>query len=308
MTGLFSKMGGNHSKLNHKVRKVVPLESKDVYVSPTSSGVNGLSRTSSVGTMVHKASTSERQLPPLKETLYGRGSIVPRPLSFDVPLDNGDTSSIIKKHPPRRLQKLEPAVLPSVLAAERIMAKQEAAAVRKDQELEKKVVAAKTASTRRQHIHKMQMQEINRRREQMNHLQSQAEAKRNIHREAKINKHKIKEIKAKKVRENAMKCHEDEDFLPVEHDETFNVDHGSTWYWNIREPSYTPDLHRGKGKLEMWFQPQHDGTESHYDSSSTDSLDSWIREDAKSHRRPAALFRTRTEKIPTFDEFFDREF
>lgn len=302
-------MGVNHSKLTHKVRKVAPLETKDVYVSPTTTilGVNGLNSTSSFGTMVNKAPTSERQLPPLRETLYGRGSVVPRPLSLDVPLDNGDTSSIIKKHPPRRLQKLEPAVLPSVLAAEKMMTKQEAAAARKEQELEKKAVTAKNSSARRQHIHKMQMQEINRKREQMNHVQSQAEMKRNLHREAKINKHKMKEIKAKKVRENAMKSRED-DFLPVEHDETFNVDHGNTWHWNIREPSSTPDCHLGKGKLEMWFQPPHDGSESNYDSSSTDSLDSWIREDATSCRRPAALFRTRTEKIPTFDEFFDREF
>ncbi|XP_075699642.1 factor associated with metabolism and energy isoform X2 [Rhinoderma darwinii] len=302
MTGLFYEMGVNHSKLKHKVRKVAPLENKDVYISPTTTlGVNGLNSSSSFGTMGPKAPTSERQLPPLRETLYGRGSVVPRPLSYDLPLDNGDTSSIIKKHPPRRLQKLEPAILPSISAAERIMTKQEAAAARKDQELEKKVVTDKNSSARRQHIQKMQMQEINRKREQ-------AEVKRNIHREAKINKHKMKEIKAKKVRENAMKCRKDEDFLPVEHDETFNVEHGNTWHWSIREPSSTPDSHRGKGKLEMWFQPQQDGSESNYDSSSsTDSLDSWIREDAKSRPRPT-LFRTRTEKIPTLDEFFDREF
>ncbi|XP_069805856.1 factor associated with metabolism and energy isoform X2 [Dendropsophus ebraccatus] len=279
MTGLCCEMGGNHSKLNHKVRKVAPLENKDVYVSPstTTSGVNGFNNASSFGTMGHKVPISERQLPPLRETLYGRGSIVPRPLSFDVPLDNGDTSSIIKKHPPRRLQ-----------------------------ELEKKVITTKNSSGRRQHIHKMQMQELNRKREQMNHLQG--EVKRNIHRETKINKHKMKEIKAKKVRENAMKCREDEDFLPVEHDETFNVDNANTWHWNIQKLSSSPHGPQGKGKLEMWFQPHYDGSESNYDSSSTDSLDSWIREDAKSCRRQATLFRTRTEKIPTFDEFFDCEF
>ncbi|KAG9481317.1 hypothetical protein GDO78_010519 [Eleutherodactylus coqui] len=260
-------MGVNHSKVKHKVRKVAPLENKDVYVSPTTTnlGVSGLNSTPSFGTTGLKAPSSECQLPPLRETLYGGGPIVPRPLSFDVPLDNGDTSSIIKKHPPRRLQKLEPAVLPSILAAGRIITKQEAAAAK-------------------------------------------AELTRSIQREVKINKHKTKEIKAKKVRENAMKCREDEDFLPVEHDETFNVDHGNTWQWNIQEPSTATDCHWGKGKLEMWFQSHHDGSESNYDSSSTDSLDSWLREDAKSRRRPAALFRTRAERIPTFDEFFDCEF
>ncbi|CAJ0961271.1 unnamed protein product [Ranitomeya imitator] len=141
-------------------------------------------------------------------------------------------------------------------------------------ELEKKVVAAQNSRARRQYIHKMQMQEINSKREQMNHLQSQAEMKRNIHRETKINKHKMKEIKTKKVRENAMKCREDEDFLPVEHDETFNVDHNNTWHWKSQEPNSTPDCHRGKGKLEMWFQPHHDGSETNSDSSSTDSQES----------------------------------
>ncbi|XP_044128639.1 uncharacterized protein CCDC198 isoform X2 [Bufo gargarizans] len=272
-------MGVNHTKLNHKVRKVAPLESKDVYVSPdtTTSGTDGLNGTSSFGTMGHKAPTSECQLPPLRETLYGRGSVVPRPLSYDVPLDHGTASSIIKQHPPRRLQ-----------------------------ELGIKVVTVKNSSARRQHLQNMQMLEKNRKREQINNLQSQAELKRNIHREAKINKHKTKEMKAKKVRENVMKCHEDEGFLPVEHDETFNMDHGNPWPWNIQEPSPSLECHRGKGKLQMWFQPHCD--ESNYDSSSTESLDSWIREDARSRRRPAALFRTRTEKIPTLDEFFDREF
>ncbi|XP_075049482.1 factor associated with metabolism and energy [Mixophyes fleayi] len=290
-------MGLNSSKFNHKVRKVAPLDCKDVFASPTSSGVNGLHGICQFGNMDHRSPASERQLPPLRETLYGRGSVVSRPISFEVPLDNGD--SIIKKHPPRRLQKLEPMLLPTIMSAEGIMSKQEAAAARKGKELEKKVTAAKHSAARRQHIHKMQMLEVN-------HKREEAEMKRNIRREATINKHKTREIKAKKVRENALRCHEDEDFLPVEHDETFNMDHGNTWDWAIREPGSTPDCHLRESKLKMWFQPQQDRSESNYDSSSSDSLDSWIRKDAKS-RRPA-LIRTRTEKIPTFDEFFDHEF
>ncbi|XP_063803349.1 factor associated with metabolism and energy [Pseudophryne corroboree] len=292
-------MGLPSSKFNHKVRKVVPLESKDVFVSPTAPGVNGLHSICQFGSLDPRSPTWERQLPPLRETLYGRGAIVSSPISFDVPLDKGDTSSIIQKHPPRRLQKLEPVILPSILSAERIMGMQDAAAARRGEELENKVAAAKHSSARRQHIHKMQMQEIRRK-------QDEAEIKRNIHREAKINKQKMREIKAKKVREKAMRCQEDGDFLPVEHDETFNVDHGNTLNWIIGDPSSTPDCHQRESKLKMWFQPQQDRSESNYDSSSCDSLDSWIRKDAKS-RRPA-LIRTRTEKIPTFDEFFDHDF
>ncbi|XP_056401865.1 uncharacterized protein CCDC198 isoform X2 [Hyla sarda] len=259
--------------------------------------------------LLHPRITEDREaISHNNEEIYRSRDKVPRPLSFDVPLDNGDTSSIIKKHPPRRLQRLEPAVLPSILATEKIMAKQIVTAARKELELEKKVTTAKNSSGRRQHIHKMQMEEINRKREQMNHLQSQEEEKWNIHREVKINKHKMKEIKAKKVRENAMKCREDKDFLPVEPDKTFNVDNGNTWHWNVPELSSTPHCYQGKGKLEMWFQPHYDESESNYNSSSTDSLDSWTREETKSHRRPATLFRTRTEKIPTLDDFYDREF
>ncbi|XP_040188446.1 uncharacterized protein CCDC198 [Rana temporaria] len=301
-------MGLNTSKLNHKVRKVVPLDGKDVFVSPTtSSGFNGRNSYSNFGKMDHRNLIYERQLPPLRETLHGRGPIEHRPISFEVPLENGDTSSIIKKHPPRRLHKLEPAQLPSLVSTETIISKQEAAAARKGKVLEKKALMAKQSSVRRQHIHKMQMQEINRKREEMNHLKSQAEVKRNIHRESKINKHKMREMKANKVRGNAMRCHEDEDFLPVEHDETFNMDHGNSWHWTMRDVDGTPDCHLQKNKLSLWFQLHKQGIETSCDSSSSDSLDSWIREDARSHQRPP-LVRTRTEKIPTFDEFYDCEF
>ncbi|MEE6494117.1 hypothetical protein FKM82_017025 [Ascaphus truei] len=296
-------MGLNASKCNHKVRKVTPLESKDVYVSPANE-----QNSFSFGPLDHRSPTCERYLPPLRETLYGRGSPVPRPFSFDVPLENGDTSSIIKRHPPRRLQKLEPIVLPTTLTARTIISTQDAATSRKGKELERKGPSAKHTSARRQHIHKMQMLEMNRKREEMNQLQSQAELKRSIHREAQINKHKTRDFKAKRVRENGMKSHEDEDLLAVEHDETFNVGHVDSWHWKIPEPGNTPEHHLQKNsKLEMWFKEQHGGKETFGDSSSSESLDSWIRENGKSHRRPA-LIRTKAEKIPTFDEFFDRDF
>ncbi|KAM5129527.1 factor associated with metabolism and energy [Mantella aurantiaca] len=304
-------MGLNNSKLNHKVRKVAPLDRKDVFVSPTSSssssGFNGLDSYSDFGKMDHRSPVYERQLPPLRETLYGRGPIGKMPISFDVPLENGDTTSIIKKHPPRRLHKLEPTLLPPIISAETLISHQEAATARKGKALEKKVAMAKQSSVRRQYIHKMQMQEINRKREEMNRLQSQAEVKRNIHRESKINKHKMREMKTNKLRENAMRCQEDEDFLPVEHDKTFNMDHGNNWHWNMRDLDCTPDCHLQKNKLHLWFQIHKQGIEPSYDSSSSESLDSWIREDERSRRRPP-LVRTRTEKIPTFDEFYDCEF
>ncbi|KAM9294398.1 factor associated with metabolism and energy [Gastrophryne carolinensis] len=357
-------MGLNSSKLNHKVRKVQPLDNKDVFVSRMHIS-NGRHYLSDFGRMDSQGLLIEGQLPPLRETLHGRdptesgsfitlkiylqninrlfliinqkvelhptnhsGTVltlyktyadmseaciflftftVPRPISFEIPLEKNDSSSIIKKHPPRRLQKLDPTTLPTMLPAERIASKQEAAAPRKGKELEKKVDLAKHSAAQRQHLHKMQMLELNRKREEMNHLQSQAEMKRNLHRQSKINKHKMREMKVKKVRENAMRCHEDENFPPVEHDETFNMDHGNAWHWTRRDLNTTPDCELRNNKLNLWFYPQKHGIEPSYDSSSSDSMDSWIREDTRSCRRPP-LVRTRTEKIPAFDEFYDNDF
>eukprot|EP00079_Xenopus_tropicalis_P029105 XP_012824236.2 PREDICTED: uncharacterized protein C14orf105 homolog [Xenopus tropicalis] len=118
-------MGINGSKFNHKVRKVTPLENKDAFDSPAQiPGYNGSDSLSSYGRVEQSNLIWERQLPPLRETLYGRGLIVPSPLSFDIPLENGNTTSIIKRHPPRRLQKLEPVVLPTIISAERIISNQ----------------------------------------------------------------------------------------------------------------------------------------------------------------------------------------
>ncbi|XP_031747891.1 uncharacterized protein CCDC198 isoform X2 [Xenopus tropicalis] len=290
-------MGINGSKFNHKVRKVTPLENKDAFDSPAQiPGYNGSDSLSSYGRVEQSNLIWERQLPPLRETLYGRGLIVPSPLSFDIPLENGNTTSIIKRHPPRRLQKLEPVVLPTIISAERIISNQ-GQAIGKG--MERKTPAAKNAATRRQHMHKMQMQEINRKREE-------AELKRNLHREVKINKQKMRENKAKLAKANTLRCNEDEDFPNVEHD--FNVNYGNIWHWNTSSPRDTrPFPMQTKGKLEMWFKDYQSGKETYSDSSSTDSLDSWIREDRRGHQRPA-LIRTKAEKIPTFDEFFDREF
>ncbi|CAH2328793.1 Hypothetical predicted protein [Pelobates cultripes] len=84
------------------------------------------------------------------------------------------------------------------------------------QEIVSKVQTANRSSVNRQHLQNMRMREL-RKFEEMNHLQTQAELKRRVHREAKIDKHKM--------RENVLKNNEDDDFLSVEHDETFNIDH-----------------------------------------------------------------------------------
>ncbi|KAG8449412.1 hypothetical protein GDO86_016165 [Hymenochirus boettgeri] len=301
-------MGLNGSKTTHKVRKVAPLETKDIFISPAHlPGFSGSTSFSTYGKAEELSATYGHHLPPLRETLHGRGLAVPRPISFDVSLENGDETSIIKKHPPRRIQKLEPVVLPTIMSAERITGKQDTDSARKGKEVERKGQVSKNTMARRQHTHKMQMQEINRKREELN--RSQAELKRNLHRETKINKQKMREHKARKLRENCLRYDdEDKNFLVVETDPTFNVDRGNRWHWNMTDPGSTTELPiQKKGKLEMWFKDYQDGRNMHSDSSSTDSLDSWIIEDRRCHQRPS-LIRTKAEKIPMFDEFFDREF
>ncbi|XP_039394627.1 uncharacterized protein CCDC198 [Mauremys reevesii] len=308
-------MGLSYSRAHHKVTKVAPVQTREeVPTSPCTSAVCGFHSTleerrlCSFAAMEERNPVFQRQLPPLRETLYGRCSTVPRPISFDIMMEKGETS-IIKQHPPRRLQKLEPADLPQVIASEKLLRQQEGAAARKAKELEKRVQTAKYTSGRRQHLHKLQMLEMNRKREEMNHLQSQEALKRSLHREEKTNKQKTRELKAKKVLETLQRnnCSEGEDLVPIEHDQTFNGDQGNTWDGEFLERHEMAESYPSQNsKVEMWFVKHQEPQDLFWDSSSTDS-DDWRREERKLGRRPA-LVRTKTERIPLFDEFFDKEF
>nr|XP_006135303.1 uncharacterized protein CCDC198 isoform X1 [Pelodiscus sinensis] len=305
-------MGLSYSRAHHKVTKVAPVQTKeDGLPSPCTAAVCefrstlGDSCACSFAGLEERNPVFPRQLPPLRETRYGRCSTVPRPISFDIMMEKGETS-IIKRHPPRRLQKLEPADLPQVITSEMLLSQQDGAAVRKAKELEKQVQTAKHSSGRRQHLHKLQMLEMNRRRDEMNHLQKQEEQERSLHREAKINKQKTGELKAKKVLGNLQQnnCSEGEDLVPIEHDQTFNRDHGNTWDGEFIVRHEDAESYPNKSsKVEMWFVKPQDPRDLFWDSSSTDS-EEWKREERKLSRRPA-LVRTRTERIPLFDEFFD---
>ncbi|XP_068947806.1 factor associated with metabolism and energy [Petaurus breviceps papuanus] len=105
-------MGSKHSKAHPRVTRVAPMQDKDPMFSPVSPVDlvfnDNLEDQSlySFARLREKKRTLDRQLPPLRETLYGRyssGLEVPRPMSVDIPLEKGETS-IIKRHPPRRFQ------------------------------------------------------------------------------------------------------------------------------------------------------------------------------------------------------------
>uniref|UniRef100_A0A8C9PYX3 Uncharacterized protein n=1 Tax=Spermophilus dauricus TaxID=99837 RepID=A0A8C9PYX3_SPEDA len=102
-------MGRSHSKAHSRVTKVAPLQNKG---ADTPSAVpmdfafnQNLEEKSSysLARLQDRNEILNGQLPPLRETWYGRYSTAPRAMYFDIPLERGETS-IIKRHPPRRLE------------------------------------------------------------------------------------------------------------------------------------------------------------------------------------------------------------
>ncbi|XP_062433984.1 factor associated with metabolism and energy [Rhea pennata] len=292
-------MGLSSSRTRHRVTKVAPVQAGgDLPTSPCVSAPRWFSHAPQEVSEREKAAIP-RQLPPLRETGYGRPAAGPRPLSFNTMLEKGDTS-IIKQHPPRRPQKLEPAGL---LAAEKLPSQQDVAATPKAKALEKRGQTLKHLPGRRQHLHKLQMLDLNRRHQE-------AGLKRNLHREAKINKQKIKEFNTKKVLGNLHRSNssESQDLIPAEHNQTFNGDwHGNTWDRRFSGQHDGAESSASKSsKVDMWFCREQPTRDLFWDSSSTDS-EGWERERRKFYHKPT-LTRTKTERIPLFDEFiFDKD-
>ncbi|CAK7316081.1 Uncharacterized protein CCDC198 [Vulpes lagopus] len=296
-------MGLRHSKAHPRVTRVAPLQNKEVETpsaSPVDFALNqNLEEKSSYlfARLQDRNKALEGQLPPLRETWCGRYSAVPRAMYFDIPLEHGETS-IIKRHPPRRLQKLEPIDLPQVITSEMLLSQQEARTTHRAKELEKKMQTPGYTPGKRQYLHKMRMLEMNR-----NRQEAQAELKKSLHREARINQ-KPRDHKAKKILQSIPRNprNEDGDLPILLPDETLNrrspgnlqnEDFGEYQAMN----DYCP---RKIGKMETWLREQEAQGQLLWDSSSSDS-----EELKKSEKKPQALVRTRTERIPLFDEFFD---
>ncbi|XP_027957560.1 uncharacterized protein CCDC198 [Eumetopias jubatus] len=291
-------MGLSHSKAHPRVTKVAPLQNKEEGAPSASPmafafGQNLEGKSSYVFTRLQDQNTAlERQPPPLRETGCGRHSAVPRAMYFDIPLEHGETS-IIKSHPPRRLQKLEPIDLPQVITSEMLLSQQEARTTHKAKlELEKKMQTPGYTPGKRQYLHKMQMLEMNRNRQE----------KKSLHREARINKPKPRDRKAKKILQSIPRHDRGlPTWLP---DETLNRrSPGNSQNEDLGEHQARNDCCPRKiGKMETWLREQEARGQLLWDSSSSDS-----EELTKSEKKPQALVRTRTERIPVFDEFFDRE-
>ncbi|XP_017687248.1 PREDICTED: uncharacterized protein C14orf105 homolog [Lepidothrix coronata] len=296
-------MGLSSSKAHPKVTKVAPMRSAEDLPS-----LSALHRLPSVpGQPSLHPSDMEKwgkpifhlELPPLRETWYGRASS--GPLSFNT-MPEKEGTSIIKQHPPRRPQRLEPAVPPQAIAPVKPWSQRGVAASPKPKVLEKRGQSLNHLPGRRQHLHKLQMLDLTRKRRE-------AELKRNLHREAKANKQKIKEFSPMDILDILQRSNSKESrgLVPAEHNQHFHEDdHGNTWGEGLSRQRDGAELSPGRrGKVDLWFCREPRTRDLFWDTSSTGS-EEWEREE-KIHRKPA-LVRTKTERVSLFDDFFDRDF
>ncbi|XP_067895314.1 factor associated with metabolism and energy-like [Heterodontus francisci] len=318
-------MGSGSSKAHHKVIKVTPVPAAEADTFPTMDR-DGIS-TSRGADVSHwlvtagdclthsdlKAAAPSRrsELPPLKGAGCGTRTLpslrqVPRTILFDTTLDNRETS-IIKKHPPRRFERLEPINSCTVITSEKLLEKQRVANACKAQEQEMQGEIAKQFSSRQQQIQKIQY-ENKQRQQEIIHLQEQTELKRSLHLETHNNKQKINDLKAKKARERAQNNNHQEDqyYIAIEHDETFNTDDDNPWNDLITPMLFINDNFGDNNHFRICKQlVKHQTQQNTFsNSSSNESLDYWMDNTRQSQHR---LMRTKTERIPVFDEFFDQE-
>ncbi|XP_063003748.1 factor associated with metabolism and energy [Elgaria multicarinata webbii] len=299
-------MGLNSSKARRKVTKVAPMSSKAERLDASSSvavytfqNSPQEMRQTSVTSWMGRNPVLERHLPPLRETWQGRYATGPRPLPLDLTTEWGE-ASIIKQHPPRRLQKLKPFILANDTPPDKYASLQGGtAACKAKKELEKGGEAVIHPAGRRQYLLKMKMLEI----------RKEAELKRRLHQEARLNQPKTRDLNIQGTRGHVQinnSSEDDEDLFAIERDQTFNGHHDDLWSGGLYKEHRPPESHLGqRGKVETWLLKQQARRESSSDASSTDS-DTW-NGFGKPCRRPA-LVRTKTERIALFDEFFDREF
>lgn len=109
------------------------------------------------------------------------------------------------------------------MTSERLLSQQEAARTQKaKQELEKNMQIPTYPSGKRQYLHKMQMLEMNRKRQEV-----QVELKKSLHKEAKINKQRQRDHKTKKILQSIPR-NDDGDSLISLPNETLNRSPGNS--------------------------------------------------------------------------------
>lgn len=294
-------MGLSHSKAHPRVIKVTPLQSQETETPSTSPVFFALSQnleersSYSLTSLQDQNQTLEGQLPPLRETWYGRLPAVSRAMYLDIPLKHEETS-IIKRHPPRRIQKLEPIDLPQAITSERLLCQQEARTKPSEkQENEKKIHLPMYTSGKRQYLHKMKMLELNRKRQE-----AQMELRKSLLSKAMLDMQKMKDHNGNKITQSKPRS-KGYDILTILPDDNTNRDPGNPQDEELLDFHTENDYRVRKiGKLETWLREQEAQGQLLWDSSSSDSG-----ELEKDERRSQALVRTKTEKIPLYGDFYD---
>ncbi|XP_050018369.1 factor associated with metabolism and energy isoform X3 [Alexandromys fortis] len=296
-------MGLGHSKHQSRVIKVTPLQSQEAETPSAGPVFYALNRNLEeknsypFSRLQDQNLALERQLPPLRETWYGRHPAVSRSMCLDIPLKH-EESSIIKRHPPRRIQKLDPIDLPQVITSEQLLRQPEARTGHKaEQEPGKKMQLSMYTSGKRQYLHKMQMLErIHKRQE------AQMELMNSLQSATRLDMQKQKDHNGDKITQSLPR-NDSYDVITILPDETINRDPGSSQDEELLDDHRENDYCVRKiGKMEAWLREQDTQGRLFWSSSSYDSD-----EFEKDQKRPQALVRTRTERIPLYDEFYDRE-
>ncbi|XP_029397542.1 uncharacterized protein CCDC198 isoform X2 [Mus pahari] len=240
-------MGLGHSKAHPRVIKVTPLQSQQAETPSTGPVFFPLNRyleeKSPFSRLQDQSRIREGQLPPLRETWYGRLPAVSRAMYLDIPLKHEETS-IIKRHPPRRIQKLEPIDLPQAITSERLLCQQEARTKPNAKENEKKIQLPMYTSGKRQYLHKMKMLEMNHKRQE-----AQMELRKSLLSKAMLDMQKLKDHNGNKITQSKPRS-KGYDILTILPDENINRDPGSVnftmFMWPRALQRHDMDTARGK--------------------------------------------------------------
>ncbi|XP_071785677.1 uncharacterized protein [Asterias amurensis] len=165
-----------------------------------------------------------------------RQNEVPTPVAFEVVVGETKGQSIVKQHPPKRLQMKMVDDEDRKVTAEDLATRQKLVEERRFQELQKRAQSAKRTSRRRKDILAAKEFDTNQTTEaQQRRLEDKiTSAEKNRARQsAELQaKQRIRELKASQAREKAKRLNqnlEDDVNFDVEKDETFNADDADSW-------------------------------------------------------------------------------
>ncbi|KAK2185077.1 hypothetical protein NP493_246g01069 [Ridgeia piscesae] len=192
---------------------------------------------------------------------------VPKAVVFDVPLEDTDETDIIRRHPPKRLQRLEPLERAPQVTAEILEEKLRHAEQKRLQELERvKATSRKASRVQRDILIAKQFEEEQQRKKELDEKLRITERNREAKLKEIEEKKQLREERAERNRARARRLQEVGTQLDfeIEKDETFNEDSDDDSWLNA-EPTdlVTPsngDEAGDKEKLEReksdWEKPR----------------------------------------------------